>query len=173
MEGACSSSATTTSYCYMDAPHILLVDAYVYDVQKTASMFKGYSWRVTVATSELEALKILGLKDAKHTPNKMPKIDLVCIDHFVDSSPSMNAYRLLKKIKGSKVTRDMPVVIVSADGINPHALKISGRPGANAMSLIRPLDGRDVKVLVKLMGFPAIFSKSNRPGLNCWYKDLD
>ncbi|KAL6499621.1 hypothetical protein OROGR_027531 [Orobanche gracilis] len=168
MGEACSSGATTSCY-YMDAPHILLVDAFEYDVQRTASMFRGYSWRVTVATSESEALKILGLKDAKHTPNKMPKIDLVCIDHFVDFAPTLNAYKLLKKIKGSQMTRDMPVVIVSAGDINPPALDISGRPGGNAMRhLIRPLEGRDVKVLVKMMGFPTIFSKSKRPGLDCW-----
>ncbi|GFP80766.1 two-component response regulator arr17, partial [Phtheirospermum japonicum] len=70
---------------------------------------------VTTATSGLQALEFLGIVDVKQSSGveTIPKVNLVCSAYHMP--PGMTGYELLKKIKESPATKDVPVVIVSSD----------------------------------------------------------
>ncbi|KAL3630540.1 hypothetical protein CASFOL_023524 [Castilleja foliolosa] len=141
--------ASTSSAGGIDQAHVLVVDDERTIRMIHTTLFKKYSCKVTSAESGLQALEILGLVDDNQSSvnETIPMVNLVCSDY--DMPPGMNGYELLKKIKESDTTKDVPVVIASSDA---KATRVNECLEAGAaMFISKPLKTTDVENLMKLM----------------------
>ncbi|XP_040986998.1 two-component response regulator ARR15 [Juglans microcarpa x Juglans regia] len=95
--------------------HVLAVDDSVVDRMVIERLLKISSCKVTTVESGTRALQYLGL-DGEKGPVGFDglKVNLIMTDY---SMPGMTGYELLKKIKGSSVLREIPVVIMSSENV--------------------------------------------------------
>ncbi|KAL3650356.1 Two-component response regulator arr17 [Castilleja foliolosa] len=125
-------------------PHVLAVDDNLIDRKLVERLLKSSSCRVTTAENGQRALEYLGLVDDNHnsTNNNASKVNMIITDYCM---PGMTGYELLKKIKGSSVTKDVPVVIMSSENV-PTRINECLEEGAE-MFMLKPLKFADVKKL--------------------------
>ncbi|EPS59237.1 hypothetical protein M569_15571, partial [Genlisea aurea] len=98
--------------------HVLAVDDSFVDRKVIERLLKVSSCKVTAVESAWRALQFLGL-DGDRTSATLDgmNVNLIITDY---SMPGMTGYELLKKIKGSKKLREIPVVIMSSENILPQ-----------------------------------------------------
>ncbi|XP_073021315.1 two-component response regulator ORR3-like [Primulina eburnea] len=95
--------------------HVLAVDDSLVDRKVIERLLKITSCKVTAVDSGRRALQYLGL-DEEENPAEFDglKVDLIITDYCM---PGMTGYELLKKIKGSSIFREIPVVIMSSENV--------------------------------------------------------
>ncbi|KAG6603321.1 Two-component response regulator ARR9, partial [Cucurbita argyrosperma subsp. sororia] len=104
--------------------HVLAVDDSVIDRKLIERLLKTSSYQVTTVDSGSKALEFLGydsgnnsipsLASNHHHHHQEVDVNLVITDYCM---PEMTGYDLLKKIKGSKALRNIPVVIMSSENV--------------------------------------------------------
>ncbi|XP_022153872.1 two-component response regulator ARR8-like [Momordica charantia] len=105
--------------------HVLAVDDSLIDRKLIERLLKTSSYQVTTVDSGSKALEFLGLRGDDPGNNSIPSVfpnnhhqmvdvNLVITDYCM---PEMTGYDLLKKIKGSKALRNIPVVIMSSENV--------------------------------------------------------
>nr|GMD57733.1 two-component response regulator ARR17-like [Ipomoea batatas] len=126
--------------------HVLAVDDSAVDRTIVEKLFKSASCKVTTAENGLRALEYLGLlsgDDQNNSPNtNVPKVNLIITDY---SMPEMNGYEFLKKVKGSTMFKDVPVVVMSSEN-TPSQINQCMEAGAK-MYILKPLKQADVDQL--------------------------
>nr|GLL40380.1 two-component response regulator ARR17-like isoform X1 [Ipomoea trifida] len=126
--------------------HVLAVDDSLVDRTIVEKLFKSASCKVTTAENGLKALEYLGLlagDDQNNSPNtNVPKVNLIITDY---SMPEMNGYEFLKKVKGSTMFKDVPVVVMSSEN-TPSQINQCMEAGAK-MYILKPLKQADVDQL--------------------------
>ncbi|XP_038722494.1 two-component response regulator ARR17-like [Tripterygium wilfordii] len=128
-----------------NVPHVLAVDDNLVDRKLVERLLKSSSCKVTTAENGLRALEYLGLGgDEQNTldGNNASKVNLIITDYCM---PGMTGYELLKKIKESQITKEVPVVIVSSENV-PTRINQCLEEGAQ-MFMLKPLKKSDVKKL--------------------------
>ncbi|XP_031115743.1 two-component response regulator ARR17-like [Ipomoea triloba] len=143
----CPSSMVTVGNGEEDAVmHVLAVDDSVVDRTIVEKLFKSSSCKVTTAENGVRALEYLGLlpgDDQHNSPNtNVPKVNLIITDY---SMPEMNGYEFLKKVKGSAMFKDVPVVVMSSEN-TPSQINQCIEAGAK-MYILKPLKQADVNQL--------------------------
>ncbi|XP_055831547.1 two-component response regulator ARR17-like [Solanum dulcamara] len=127
-----------------DEPHVLAVDDNLLDRKLVEILLKKSSCKVTTAEDGLRALEYLGL--AAHqdssTNSNGSKVNMIITDYCM---PGMTGYELLKKIKGSSMMKDVPVVIMSSENI-PTRINQCMEEGAQIF-MLKPLKYSDVERL--------------------------
>lgn len=142
--GGSSSSLGMSMFGNGDEPHVLAVDDSLVDRKIVERLLKTFSCKVTTAENGLRALEYLGLGDDQHhclKPNAS-KINLIITDYCM---PGMTGYELLKKIKESSITKEVPVVIMSSENI-PTRINKCLEEGAQ-MFMLKPLKQSDMSKL--------------------------
>nr|GMD53013.1 two-component response regulator ARR17-like [Ipomoea batatas] len=126
--------------------HVLAVDDSTVDRTIVEQLFKAASCKVTTAENGLRALEFLGLlagDDQNNSPNtNVPKLNLIITDY---SMPEMNGYEFLKKVKGSAMFKDVPVVVMSSED-TPSQINQCMEAGASVF-ILKPLKQADVNQL--------------------------
>ncbi|XP_031114505.1 two-component response regulator ARR17-like [Ipomoea triloba] len=126
--------------------HVLAVDDSTVDRTIVEKLFKAASCKVTTAENGLRALEYLGLlagDDQNNSPNtNVPKLNLIITDY---SMPEMNGYEFLKKVKGSAMFKDVPVVVMSSEN-TPSQINQCMEAGAKKF-ILKPLKQADVNQL--------------------------
>ncbi|KAJ4884542.1 Two-component response regulator ARR15 [Raphanus sativus] len=103
--------------------------------------------KVTTVESGTRALQYLGLDgDKGSSAPKDLKVNLIVTDY---SMPGLTGYELLKKIKESSALREIPVVIMSSENIQPR-IEECMTEGAEDF-LLKPVKLADVKRLKELI----------------------
>ncbi|CAM8886544.1 hypothetical protein QQ045_026452 [Rhodiola kirilowii] len=126
-----------------EQPHVLAVDDSLIDRVLIEKLLKNSSCKVTTAENGLMALEYLGLLgEDQHSNCNASKVNMIITDY---SMPGMTGYELLKKIKESSSTRDVPVVIVSSENV-PTRINQCLQEGAQ-MFMLKPVKQADVKKL--------------------------
>ncbi|XP_044507549.1 two-component response regulator ARR17-like [Mangifera indica] len=126
-------------------PHVLAVDDNLVDRKLVEMLLKKSSCKVTTAENAVRALEYLGLVDEQEKAlesNIESKVNLVITDYCM---PGMTGYELLKKIKESSATREVPVVVMSSENI-PTRINKCLEEGAQ-MFMLKPLKQSDVQKL--------------------------
>ncbi|OWM69870.1 two-component response regulator ARR17-like [Punica granatum] len=141
---SCSSRLNSKSEHGGDSrPHILAVDDNLLDRKLIEKLLLNSSCKVTTAENGLRALELLGLRDDQ--PNCSAtgsKVNMIITDYCM---PGMTGYELLKKIKGSSILKEVPVVIMSSENV-PTRINKCLEEGAQ-MFILKPLKQSDVKKL--------------------------
>ncbi|KAF5736502.1 putative two-component system sensor histidine kinase/response regulator [Tripterygium wilfordii] len=146
--GGVMSGSSSKEKVVMDngnVPHVLAVDDNLVDRKLVERLLKSSSCKVTTAENGLRALEYLGLGgDEQNTldGNNASKVNLIITDYCM---PGMTGYELLKKIKESQITKEVPVVIVSSENV-PTRINQCLEEGAQ-MFMLKPLKKSDVKKL--------------------------
>ncbi|KAI4306963.1 hypothetical protein L6164_030198 [Bauhinia variegata] len=144
--GSAASSSSSCSNWVMengDVPHVLAVDDNLIDRKLIEKLLRNSSCRVTTAENGPRALEFLGLaSDKQNNLGTGSKVNLVITDYCM---PGMTGYELLKKIKESAITKEVPVVIMSSENI-PTRVNECMEKGAQ-MFIQKPLKQSDVKKL--------------------------
>ncbi|KAG5031658.1 hypothetical protein JHK85_015640 [Glycine max] len=134
-----------------DVPHVLAVDDNLIDRKLVEKLLRNSSCKVTTAENGPRALELLGLTSGgQNTMNGRSKVNMVITDYCM---PGMTGYELLKKIKESSVTKEVPVVIMSSENI-PTRINKCLEEGAQ-MFILKPLKQSDVKKLTSFQN-PAL-----------------
>ncbi|CAK9319597.1 unnamed protein product [Citrullus colocynthis] len=104
--------------------HVLAVDDSVIDRKLIERLLKTSSYQVTTVDSGSKALEFLGydpgnnsipsVSSNHHHHHQEVDVNLVITDYCM---PEMTGYDLLKKIKGSRALRNIPVVIMSSENV--------------------------------------------------------
>ncbi|XP_044461273.1 two-component response regulator ARR17-like [Mangifera indica] len=125
-------------------PHVLAVDDNLVDRKLVEMLLKKSSCKVTTAENGLRALEYLGLADEQENAleSNESKVSMVITDYCM---PGMSGYELLKKIKESSATKEVPVVVVSSENI-PTRINKCLEEGAQ-MFMLKPLKASDVQKL--------------------------
>ncbi|XWS65568.1 hypothetical protein CRYUN_Cryun05aG0124900 [Craigia yunnanensis] len=141
MDGGDGSKDTAVEFG--DEPHVLAVDDNLIDRKLVEKLLKNFC-KVTTAENGLRALEYLGLgNDQRNTlDGTVSKVNLIITDYCM---PGMTGYELLKKIKGSSVLKEVPVVILSSEN-SPTRISKCLEEGAQ-MFMLKPLKQSDVKQL--------------------------
>lgn len=144
MDGGGGGGCSKDTAEFGDEPHVLAVDDSVVDRKLVEKLLKNSSCKVTTAENGLRALEYLGLgNDQRNTLDAtVSKINLIITDY---SMPGMTGYELLKRIKGSSVLKEVPVVIMSSEN-SPTRVTECLEEGAQ-MFMLKPLKQSDVKEL--------------------------
>ncbi|XVE84982.1 hypothetical protein DITRI_Ditri17bG0055400 [Diplodiscus trichospermus] len=95
--------------------HVLAVDDSHVDRKVIERLLRISSCKVTAVDSGRRALQFLGLDEEKNS-NSFDglKVDLIITDYCM---PGMTGYELLKKLKESSASREIPVVIMSSENV--------------------------------------------------------
>ncbi|CAI0552308.1 unnamed protein product [Linum tenue] len=138
--------------------HVLAVDDNLIERKLLERLLKNVSTSCTVTTAEngMKALEYLGLDDQQQdhstitTTNaaiiqqqQQKQVDLIITDYCM---PGMTGYQLLKRIKESKVLKEVPVVVMSSENI-PTRVNQCLKEGAE-MFMLKPLKQADVNKLI-------------------------
>ncbi|CAL1408148.1 unnamed protein product [Linum trigynum] len=137
--------------------HVLAVDDNLVERKLLERLLKNVSTSCTVTTAEngMKALEYLGLDDQQQdhstitTTNaaikqqQQKQVDLIITDYCM---PGMTGYQLLKRIKESKVLKEVPVVVMSSENI-PTRVNQCLKEGAE-MFMLKPLKQADVNKLI-------------------------
>ncbi|KAJ7959527.1 Two-component response regulator like [Quillaja saponaria] len=139
--GCAAHSSSSSSKWVMengDEPHVLAVDDNIIDRKLVEKLLKNSSCKVTTAENGPRALEFLyGTFNGTGS-----KVNMVITDYCM---PGMTGYELLKKIKESSATKEVPVVIMSSENI-PTRINKCLEEGAQ-MFILKPLKQSDVKKL--------------------------
>uniref|UniRef100_A0A7N0TCR4 Response regulatory domain-containing protein n=1 Tax=Kalanchoe fedtschenkoi TaxID=63787 RepID=A0A7N0TCR4_KALFE len=138
--GSCGSQSMDR--CGGEQPHVLAVDDSLIDRILIERLLKNSSCTVTTAENGLRALEYLGLGDNQHSNCNASKVNMIITDYCM---PGMTGYELLKKIKESSATREVPVVIMSSENV-PTRINQCLQEGAQ-MFMLKPIKLADVKKL--------------------------
>ncbi|KAF2608701.1 hypothetical protein F2Q68_00045533 [Brassica cretica] len=140
------------------------LDETVWDMEDVAGCFEFYAdlaegldakqkapvslpMEMTTVESGTRALQYLGLDgDNGSSALKDLKVNLIVTDY---SMPGLTGYELLKKIKESSAFREIPVVIMSSENIQPR-IEQCMTEGAEDF-LLKPVKLADVKRLTELI----------------------
>ena len=82
-------------------PKILIVDDIVLNIQVAAGVLQEYNYEILTATGGEQAIKII----------KAKKPDLILLDIMM---PDIDGFDVIKSIKESSETSDIPVIFVTA-----------------------------------------------------------
>ncbi|CAD5317234.1 unnamed protein product [Arabidopsis thaliana] len=105
--------------------HVLAVDDSFVDRKVLERLLKISACKVTTVESGTRALQYLGLDgDNGSSGLKDLKVNLIVTDY---SMPGLTGYELLKKIKESSALREIPVVIMSSENIQPRIEQLPHR----------------------------------------------
>ncbi|KAK4476653.1 hypothetical protein RD792_015813 [Penstemon davidsonii] len=136
--------------------HVLAVDDSIIDRKLIERLLKTSSYQVTVMESGVKALEYLGLLD-DHDENinansnskysttgnhNEIEVNLIITDY---SMPGITGYDLLRKIKESRVLKDIPVVMMSSENV-PSRINSCLEQGAEEFFL-KPVQQSDVNKL--------------------------
>ncbi|KAJ0255822.1 Two-component response regulator ARR15 [Hirschfeldia incana] len=139
--GDLSSSSSTSEL------HVLAVDDSIVDRKVIERLLRISACKVTTLESGTRALQYLGLDGDKGSSGlKNLKVNLIVTDY---SMPGLTGYELLKKIKESSAFREIPVVIMSSENIQPR-IEQCMTEGAEDF-LLKPVKLADVKRLKELI----------------------
>ncbi|XP_010471585.1 PREDICTED: two-component response regulator ARR15-like [Camelina sativa] len=138
--GDLSSSSSASSEL-----HVLAVDDSFVDRKVIERLLKISACKVTTVESGTRALQYLGL-DKGSSGLKDLKVNLIVTDY---SMPGLTGYELLKKIKESSAFREIPVVIMSSENIQPR-IEQCMIEGAEDF-LLKPVKLADVKRIKELI----------------------
>ncbi|CAH2067316.1 unnamed protein product [Thlaspi arvense] len=127
--------------------HVLAVDDSFVDRKVIERLLRISACKVTTVESGTRALQYLGLDGDKGSCDlKDLKVNLIVTDY---SMPGLTGYELLKKIKESSAFREIPVVIMSSENIQPR-IEQCMTEGAEDF-LLKPVKLADVKRLKELI----------------------
>ncbi|KAG7587073.1 Signal transduction response regulator receiver domain [Arabidopsis thaliana x Arabidopsis arenosa] len=127
--------------------HVLAVDDSFVDRKVIERLLKISACKVTTVESGTRALQYLGLDgDNGSSGLKDLKVNLIVTDY---SMPGLTGYELLKKIKESSEFREIPVVIMSSENIQPR-IEQCMIEGAEDF-LLKPVKLADVKRLKEII----------------------
>ncbi|KAJ0256462.1 Two-component response regulator ARR15 [Hirschfeldia incana] len=127
--------------------HVLAVDDSFVDRKIIERLLKISACKVTTVESGTRALHYLGLDGDKGSSSlKDLKVNLIVTDY---SMPGLTGYELLKKIKESSALREIPVVIMSSENIQPRIQQCMTE-GAEDF-LLKPVKLADVQRLKELI----------------------
>uniref|UniRef100_A0A1J3DMU0 Two-component response regulator ARR15 n=1 Tax=Noccaea caerulescens TaxID=107243 RepID=A0A1J3DMU0_NOCCA len=127
--------------------HVLAVDDSFVDRKVIERLLRISACKVTTVESGTRALQYLGLDGDKGSSGlKDLKLNLIVTDY---SMPGLTGYDLLKKIKESSAFREIPVVIMSSENIQPR-IEQCMTEGAEDF-LLKPVKLADVKRLKELI----------------------
>ncbi|KAF8111435.1 hypothetical protein N665_0076s0405 [Sinapis alba] len=127
--------------------HVLAVDDSLVDRKVIERLLRISACKVTTVESGTRALQYLGLDGDKGSSSlKDLKVNLIVTDY---SMPGLTGYELLKKIKESSAFREIPVVIMSSENIQPR-IEQCMTEGAEDF-LLKPVKLADVKRLKELI----------------------
>ncbi|CAN7064852.1 unnamed protein product [Brassica oleracea var. botrytis] len=127
--------------------HVLAVDDSIVDRKVIERLLRISACKVTTVESGTRALQYLGLDGDKGSSGlKDLKVNLIVTDY---SMPGLTGYELLKKIKESSAFREIPVVIMSSENIQPR-IEQCMTEGAEDF-LLKPVKLADVKRLKELI----------------------
>ncbi|KAH0919289.1 hypothetical protein BRARA_G02256 [Brassica rapa] len=127
--------------------HVLAVDDSFVDRKVIERLLRISACKVTTVESGTRALQYLGLDgDNGSSALKDLKVNLIVTDY---SMPGLTGYELLKKIKESSAFREIPVVIMSSENIQPR-IEQCMTEGAEDF-LLKPVKLADVKRLTELI----------------------
>ncbi|KAL7133000.1 hypothetical protein ABFS83_12G111600 [Erythranthe nasuta] len=134
--------------CDSDEVHVLAVDDSLVDRKVIEKLLKITSCKVTAVDSGRRALQFLGLDEEETASVGFDdlKVDLIITDYCM---PGMTGYELLKKIKGSSIFREIPVVIMSSENVLAR-IDSCLEEGAEDF-IVKPVKLADVKRLKKCM----------------------
>jgi len=119
-----------------DNPTVLLVEDNEQDLDLFKCYLEGSRYRVHVARSGQEALDIL---ERRH-------IDLVLLDILL---PDMDGFQVFSRMKNSDLTKDVPVIIVTA--LSDLENKVKGINLGVDDYLIKPIDSREVNARIEVL----------------------
>ncbi|CAM8961348.1 hypothetical protein QQ045_003567 [Rhodiola kirilowii] len=139
--GGCGSQSSMDKYGD-EQPHVLAVDDSLIDRILIERLLKNSSCKVTTAENGLRALEYLGLGENQHDNCNASKVNMIITDYCM---PGMTGYELLKKIKKSSATREVPVVIMSSENV-PTRINQCLQEGAQQF-MLKPIKQADVKKL--------------------------
>ncbi|RZC88703.1 hypothetical protein C5167_031077 [Papaver somniferum] len=124
--------------------HVLAVDDSLIDRKVIERLLKISSCKVTTVDSGRGALQYLGLDgdDQNSVGFVGLKVNLIITDYWM---PGMTGYELMKKIKGSKTFKEIPVVIMSSENVLPRITRCL-EEGAEEF-IVKPVKLSDVKRL--------------------------
>lgn len=133
--------------------HVLAVDDSIIDRKLIERLLMTSSFQVTAVDSGSKALEFLGLEgDGERSSNPTSvspnhhqedmAVSLIITDY---SMPGMTGYELLRKIKESQSTKDIPVVIMSSENV-PSRINRCLEEGADEFFL-KPVQKSDVNKL--------------------------
>ncbi|XP_023643528.1 two-component response regulator ARR15 isoform X1 [Capsella rubella] len=133
--------------------HVLAVDDSFVDRKVIERLLKISACKVTTVESGARALQYLGLDGPNGSSSALTildkqdlKVNLIVTDY---SMPGLTGYELLKKIKESSAFREIPVVIMSSENIQPR-IEQCMIEGAEDF-LLKPVKLADVKRLKELI----------------------
>ncbi|XP_075474315.1 two-component response regulator ORR3-like [Primulina tabacum] len=140
--------------------HVLAVDDSIIDRKLIERLLKTSSYQVTTVDSGVKALEFLGLledhenadinKNTNSNPTFPPtgnfhhemEVNLIITDYCM---PGITGYDLLRKIKESRLLKDIPVVIMSSENV-PTRINNCLQQGAHEF-FIKPVQQSDVNKL--------------------------
>ncbi|KAL0379816.1 UNVERIFIED_CONTAM: Two-component response regulator ARR9 [Sesamum angustifolium] len=133
--------------------HVLAVDDSIIDRKLIERLLKTSSYQVTAVDSGVKALEFLGLLDDDHDDVDVDNTDSNPHHHKVEVNliitdycmPAITGYDLLRKIKESKLFKDIPVVIMSSENV-PSRINSCMEQGAEEFFL-KPVQQSDVNKL--------------------------
>ncbi|ONK71159.1 uncharacterized protein A4U43_C04F5400 [Asparagus officinalis] len=105
--------------------HVLAVDDSSVDRAVIVHILRSSKYRVTAVDSGKRALEMLSTE---------PNVNMIITDYFM---PEMTGFELLKKIKGSSLLKQIPVVVMSSENI-PHNIHRCLEEGAEDF-LLKPV----------------------------------
>ncbi|XP_026419554.1 two-component response regulator ARR5-like [Papaver somniferum] len=124
--------------------HVLAIDDSLIDRKVIERLLKISSCKVTTVDSGRGALQYPGLDgdDQNSAGFDGLEVNLTITDYWM---PGMTGYELMKKIKGSKTFKEIPVVIMSSENVLPRITRCL-EEGVEE-SLVKPVKSSDVKRL--------------------------
>ncbi|KAL2234117.1 two-component response regulator ORR9 [Sesamum indicum] len=127
--------------------HVLAVDDSIIDRKLIERLLKTSSYQVTAVDSGMKALEFLGLLDDDENTNSNShhhkvEVNLIITDYCM---PAITGYDLLRKIKESRLFKDIPVVIMSSENV-PSRINSCMEQGAEEFFL-KPVQQSDVNKL--------------------------
>ncbi|KAE8709214.1 Two-component response regulator ARR5 [Hibiscus syriacus] len=128
--------------------HVLAVDDSLIDRKLIEKILKTSSYQVTAVDSGSKALEFLGLNDEnidnedEDEDDQQVGVNLIVTDYCM---PGMTGYDLLRRIKQSSSSKDIPVVIMSSENI-PSRINRCLEDGAEDFFL-KPVQLSDVNKL--------------------------
>ncbi|KAL0464515.1 UNVERIFIED_CONTAM: Two-component response regulator ARR9 [Sesamum latifolium] len=130
--------------------HVLAVDDSIIDRKLIERLLKTSSYQVTAVDSGVKALEFLGLLDDdvddentdSNSHHHKVEVNLIITDYCM---PAITGYDLLRKIKESKLFKDIPVVIMSSENV-PSRINSCMEQGAEEFFL-KPVQQSDVNKL--------------------------
>lgn len=145
----------------LNAPHILLVEDDVLDVELAFMAFNDHGWRdrVTVARDGQEALDYL-TRQGEYAARPANDPDLVLLDL---NMPRVSGYDVLRQVKADEQLRHIPVVVLTSSGDDGDR-ELCIRLGADAYT-VKPFNYERFMALLGERARAWLARGSSNPGL--------